>query len=267
MMDHNEYDIIRSPSNHATFKRAPSLPRLRNKASLGRLQVFGGVLDFDDEGGRSANSSSMDYIPPIPVLSHLYCSNLAGPVHSSSIHHTHTTPTESHNNKQQTEGEDEELQHTPVKNTNTLSALKAVKAMNRQDKYPSSLSNGLPPSSSSSAATIPRLDFDHPQGQSQSEIRHKQEQSRCNINIINGHSRSSSSRRTSQHHYKNASSLDSFSDESSATGANVGEGRRRRITRPSLSSQDEIEEKENLVNEINKDMDEGGYASLEQVSF
>lgn len=254
-------------ANHVANRR-PSLPRLRNKASLGRLQVFGGVLDFDGGNPASGIDSNMN-IPPLPILSHIY-STLAGPVSASSSAIQTCTPTQSHNKQHSTreeEHDEDEVIRTPVKNTNSLSTLKRLKALNKDSKYPDSLSNGLPQSNSSS--TIPGLDFDHPLLQSQSEISHKQVD-RHNIEQDHLHSRHIiHSRPSSVSLHSRESSLDSFSDESPDVNVVLERRKGKLPTRNRSHSHREREaeekEKERLVNEIKQDMDEGGYASLEQV--
>lgn len=222
--------------------RPPHLPRLRNRASLGRLEVFGGVLDFQGHSTSTDRTTTDSTLPAMPLIPTLY-SHLAGPASScpSSSRLNQEPLMQSHN--KQHDPPIQSTQHTPVKNTNSSSTLRALQASNQQQqgvKYPNSLSKGRP-------RAIPRLDldFDH-------HHQHKQHQSRRISNRRQEHDRpQSESVSTSAQSSIDHSLLDSDEDVSQEL-----EEATTRIKK---------EEEERLVNEIRQDMDEGGYASLEQV--
>lgn len=278
MIPHDNHDHLQ-----VSLTSRPSLPRLRNKASLGRLHVFGGVLDF--EGLSTTAHQATPSRPTVPrALSHLYSGvdgTLAGPVVPSLPSRSSEPIMQPHNKQQQ-------QQHTPVKNTNNPATLRALRVLDGESynttttitkiKYPAShLSNGRP-----GPFFIPALDSDHAPSQAQTQTGsiitqqegHKQVQSRRIVDNIPHHSSPNS-----RH------SVPSFSREDQrGTGTLLDPDQNldpdiipvdaqfdldnndiHKLDTRTKKQRDEFEDEERLVREIKLDMDDGGYASLEQV--
>lgn len=235
------------PDNDNNNVIRPTLPRLRNKSSLGRLQVFGGVLDFQEAAAERAA------IPAMPSLSHLLYSSMAGPSLPASLP---LQPTQQASNRNSTMMQTHKQQHlhTPVKNTNNPHTLRELHRLDKKDeRYPAALSNGRP-LSCSAPSSIPGPDLDQVQ-----PAQHKQHPSRRIRGEQHSHSRSSTPSSTSSHSREEQLTLLNSAKDVNVEDKNTRRRRRRRES-------EEEEEKERLVDEIRKDMDDGGYASLEQVS-
>jgi hypothetical protein len=276
----------------------PSLPRLKNKASLGRLLVFGGVLDFDVANGELPSTSVVPPLPtPSPVLAALYALPASLPARSGSSSPSTTAIMHQQQDKQQSIILRDGFS-TPIKQSASSAALRALKMLDheheqdRSIKYPASISLGRP-------AHIPRLDFDHAssagQGGAQSRRRRAEEEevvvSRSisssshshalqteNLNSQPGHQSSSSYTSfvgiyTGSSTRFNNNSIRAVKDftgdyippqDINDAGVNANEGGQSSNLGPAEDDDDDDDDKE-LVKEIQQDMDNGGYSSLEQV--
>jgi len=274
----------------------PSLPRLKNKASLGRLLVFGGVLDFDSAGGTNGERSSTATEPPLPTPSPVLAALYALP---SSLPGSSPSTTAIMQQQQQQQDKQQSTVRdsfsTPIKQSASSAALRALKALNHEHqyeqdrtlKYPVSISLGRP-------AHIPRLDFDHPssagQGGAHSRRRRaeKEEEVESRSSFSSSHSHAPQSENLHSQPGHQSSSYTSFvgiytgsntrfnnnrAVSKELTGdcippqdindavVNVGDGGQPSNLGPAEEDEDDIK----LVREIQQDMDNGGYSSLEQV--
>lgn len=228
--------------HHSSHEEAPrirpSLPRLKNKASIGRLIAYGGVLDFEGSSITPSTSTST----PSSNTTHL-----AGPASSSPpspLPPINNTIMHSSTGKQ----DQEALLRTPTKNTSqaTLRALKQFNnkyGVNTSIHTPSNDGVAPPPPSA-----ILALDLD--QHWTQTGCGLKSEQSQQQL-------------QNAQSSSVPCSSLDGPASTSGVKNDSVKEG----YVISSRSKNTITEDEERLAREIREDMDDGGYASLEQVGL
>lgn len=223
----------------------PSLPRLKNKLSIGRLNAYGGVLDFE-----AVSSSTHTTVPPVPSF---YRAPAApAPAASSSLAGPASPFTQQESSKQCTHEQGKEYtQHTPPKNT-TQATLRAVKTLNKQhvpiNKY------STPAIMQPSHAGISTLDTDHPQADQTAITISRSHQSQP-IEAILSVPTSSSDGVVAE------PALDACCSSSVGCCLSGGSG--------NTQGETSVERDEDrLAREIREDMDDsgsGGYASLEQV--
>lgn len=250
----------------------PSLPRLKNKKSLGRLNAYGGVLDFE---------SAQDQQQTVPAVPSFYrnapsttstpaTANIAVPLagqdHNSAVMQPRSQRWSSKQHEQ------DELQRTPPKNT-TQATLRALNMMDREQttqsiKYPASILSNVLPGGAIAASRIPTLDPDH---------RHQLQQppaGTADQTGITSHSQSCRDHEISAVTLPASSSSlpveqpasDVCSGSSSSLGGDCGGVQGQSVEgAPSSREREREKDEERLVREIREDMDEGGYASLEQV--
>lgn len=244
----------------------PSLPRLRNRASLGRLNAYGGVLDFEVT---SSKGKGYDFNMTSRSDSSKSTFSLAGPAATTTTFSPdyNTTMHQSTSSKQEHREESYSNMHTPKKNT-TQATLRALKMLDREEINNKNIKQATTPSSSTSNVIpfIPVLDSDHPQAQSQTG--HGQGHGQ-------GHGRGahqihSHSRQVSTTPSRPTLDLDVDVDvdavvEGSGTCAPTSRSAALEKTGRARRGAGAEKDEERLVREIREDMDEGGYASLEQV--
>ena len=254
-MRHRE-DYVQSSS--LLFTSRPSLPRLKNKSSLGRLSAYGGVLDFE------VRSSQVTVVPATPSFyrggTATSTISLAGPVHNSGQDHNNNTFMHEHRSKQQYQ---DEQQHTPPKNT-TQATLRALKMLNREKIHTINYDTA---SSTLPDGSIPISVSDHPHHLLQTGAAdqtgitiHSQSRLDCPTSTLPTATSSSSHSIALQP----ASDVKCSSSSSSLGGvgsASVEEGQQHSGGEAAKKGGGETKDKDRLV----RDMDDGGYASLEQV--
>lgn len=253
--------MVMDTSRSSTVR--PCLPRLRNKASLGRLNAYGGVLDFEVSSSDKQQPVKVD-----PISSRSSSSlSLAGPaVTSSTTSHNHNTSStfmQGSSSKQQDDESDNHMS-TPRKNTSqaTLRALKMLdrEASHQAIKYSTSSSVVIP-------IPIPILDLDHhhpPPQQSETEQGEQQRRgSHSQSRSVSDHGQAATFTDISSTLPISSSPLDADLDVDVDGVPNNGSD--KGVERAAVVEEEKDEER--LVREIREDMDDGGYASLEQVGI